>query len=98
MIDLNNVPTSQLLSVLGKRRRAKQAVLPRQPVLRPCLYCGVEYGARKLRKHLPGCRKTHRAADAPIIKPEPTLQPGPAVSAHIAGIHRFRGPAWVKPR
>jgi hypothetical protein len=32
----------------------------RKPIKRPCLFCGVEFGARELRSHIAACRRAHR--------------------------------------
>lgn len=76
MTDLSEVSTSDLLSVLGKRRRAKQATPPRAKVMRQCPLCGETYGARELRKHLPECRKAIKAAAQELRRPMPTAPVG----------------------
>lgn len=40
----------------GLRMAAKRTQSPTPKVLRPCPRCGVEFGARELRKHKPKCR------------------------------------------
>lgn len=97
MIDLTTIPTSELLSVLGKRNRAKQTTPPRAPVLRPCRFCDIEFGARAMRKHEPGCRKIRAATPPPKIAPEPTRKPS-IPQEGLAAIRRFRGPFCLRDR
>lgn len=48
---------AEIISEAGKRRRKMQTEPPNPPVLRPCLKCGAEFGAREMRKHMPVCPK-----------------------------------------
>jgi len=56
--DMGTVPDEVLFAESARRMRARQKTPPRAEVLRPCPKCGVPYGARKLRAHIPGCTGT----------------------------------------
>jgi len=55
--DMGSVPDEVLFAESSRRMRARQKIPPRAEVLRPCPKCGVPYGARRLRAHIPGCRE-----------------------------------------
>jgi len=63
--DLSVVPDEVLFAESARRMRARQKTPPRAEVLRPCPKCGVPYGARKLRAHLPDCSGTAVAKGNP---------------------------------
>lgn len=105
MIDLSKFSTHELASVLGKRRRAKQVVPPRAKVLRPCPHCGVELGARELRKHLPGCRRETAAASERLrlrqmIRPVPVEPPAATLPPDLRSFwERSKSdPFWMRRR
>lgn len=52
---LSRYTDTEIATEHGKRMRAKQAEPPRAKVIRPCPRCGVKFGARDLRAHLPTC-------------------------------------------
>lgn len=96
MVDLTKVSSSELLSALGKRRRAKQTAPPRKPVMRPCPHCGQSFAARAMRKHQPVCRREIAAASVRLRQLMPPAPPQRACAASflVESIHRFRGPGW----
>jgi hypothetical protein len=51
-IDLRTVPSSDLAREMARRSAPAVAA---QRILRPCLWCGLPFGARDLRNHLPEC-------------------------------------------
>ena len=53
--ELETIPEPIFQSEAGKRRQAKGP--PRPKKLRPCEFCGMEFGGREMQLHLPRCAK-----------------------------------------
>jgi hypothetical protein len=60
---LASVPYDMIQSVAARLRRARQAP-PTPKVLRPCQFCGSEFGARELREHTPSCPRKPAAVSS----------------------------------
>jgi hypothetical protein len=58
-LDMSTIPDEVLFSEIGRRRVAKRDPKNAGPprVLRPCEWCGKEFGAREMRRHIPHCPK-----------------------------------------
>jgi hypothetical protein len=54
---LSQFTDEEIFSEYSRRRRAMATKPPRAEVRRPCPKCGVEFGARKLRAHMPQCKR-----------------------------------------
>ena len=56
-LDMSTIPDDVLYAEVGRRRVAKrpEGVGGRPKVNYPCPHCGLEFGARELRKHRPRC-------------------------------------------
>jgi len=59
---LGTMPTDAILSEAARRRRAMQTTPPTPEKLRACLYCKELFGARRMRKHAPVCRREWSSA------------------------------------
>ena len=68
MIDLTAVPDEDLTREYMRRHNAKHGGHGRRPKeLRPCKFCGLEFGGRDLRRHIPQCKRdiiTHYTTQA----------------------------------
>ena len=55
-LDMTTIPDEVLWAEIGRRRVAKRPEAHGKPkVMRPCPHCGIEFGAREIRVHLPRC-------------------------------------------
>jgi hypothetical protein len=60
---LASMQTDAILSEAARRRRAMQTTPPTPEKLRACPHCEELYGARRLRKHAPVCRREQLISD-----------------------------------
>jgi hypothetical protein len=60
---LATIPTGAIMSEAARRRRAMQTTPPTPEKLRACPHCEDLFGARRLRKHAPFCRRAHVISD-----------------------------------
>ena len=52
---LQSAPDALFDSEAGRRNNAKRETRAGPTIMRPCPKCGVEFGAREMRKHKPRC-------------------------------------------
>jgi hypothetical protein len=52
---LSQFTDEEIFREAGRRRRALLKSPPRAKVLRPCPKCGIEFGAREIKVHIPKC-------------------------------------------
>jgi hypothetical protein len=60
--ELPSIPDPEFYREVGRRRREKSAGKPK--TLRPCEFCGQEFGAREMQYHLPRCIKRPNSTKA----------------------------------
>jgi hypothetical protein len=53
---LGQFTDEEIFKEASLRMRAKQKLPPRAKVLRPCPKCGLEFGAREIKVHIPKCK------------------------------------------
>jgi hypothetical protein len=53
--ELDTIPELEFNAEIGRRRQAKGPPKPKK--LRPCEFCGKEFGGREMLHHLPRCIK-----------------------------------------
>lgn len=52
---LSQFTDEEIFKEAGRRQRARVKSPPRAKVLRPCPKCGIEFGAREIKVHIPKC-------------------------------------------
>ena len=66
--DLTSIPEPEFVAERNRRIAVNRTTPPRAKVLRACVMCGEEFGAREMLKHTPRCPQNPRRASGIEIK------------------------------